>query len=83
MALLQSVARHVSPADKLMRSVEQALISIVGTEELKLFSRNVIYDISKVRKFLGYTPKISLEQGLFLTKEWLGQQWFLQGRDTL
>jgi nucleoside-diphosphate-sugar epimerase len=35
------------------------------------YSHPVVYDISKAQKLLGYAPRVSFEEGMRRTKEWL------------
>ena len=44
---------------------------------VEFYSHHVVYDISKAQKMLGYTPRVSFEEGMRRTEEWLMQM----GRD--
>jgi nucleoside-diphosphate-sugar epimerase len=55
----------------------QALARITGRapflsrSSVDFYSHHVIYDISKAQKILGYVPRVSFEQGMQSTEDWL------------
>ncbi len=57
-------------AAQLGKSIEPELVGKYREGDV----RHAISDISKARKFLGYEPKVSLEEGFSELLEWLGSQ---------
>lgn len=43
----------------------------VSRASIEFYSHKVVYDISKSRKLLGYEPRVSFEEGMARTYEWL------------
>ena len=43
---------------------------LLNRARMKFLALNLDFDISKIRKELGYNPKVSLEQGMKNTIEW-------------
>jgi nucleoside-diphosphate-sugar epimerase len=42
-----------------------------------LLTQNAEFDISKARRELGYEPRISLDEGMRLTEEWLQEEGYI------
>jgi nucleoside-diphosphate-sugar epimerase len=43
----------------------------VSRSSVEFYSHRVVYDISKAQKVLGYAPRVSFEEGMRRTEEWL------------
>jgi len=43
----------------------------ISRANVEFYSHRVVYDISKAHKLLGYAPRVSFEEGMRRTKEWL------------
>ena len=71
---LNSLPRGVALA---AATVFEAQARITGTPprlsrtSVEFYSHRVVYDISKAQKLLGYAPRVSFEEGMRRTKEWL------------
>lgn len=46
----------------------------VARQSVEFYAHRVVYDISKARKMLGYSPRVSFEEGMRRTREWLAQR---------
>jgi nucleoside-diphosphate-sugar epimerase len=60
-------------ARQIIRRAEKSIRTAPTPAELELFSRKVTYSADKARDLLGFTPQVSLAQGLRLTCLWLHQ----------
>jgi nucleoside-diphosphate-sugar epimerase len=55
----------------------QALARVTGRApflsraSVEFYSHHVVYDISKAQKILGYAPRVSFEEGMRRTEDWL------------
>jgi nucleoside-diphosphate-sugar epimerase len=45
--------------------------SFVSRASVEFYSHHVVFDISKAQKLLGYAPRVSFEEGMRRTEEWL------------
>ncbi len=43
----------------------------IARQSVEFYAHHVVYDISNVRAFLGYTPRVSFEEGMRRTEDWL------------
>lgn len=43
----------------------------VARSSVNFYSHRVVFDIEKAKRLLGYAPKISFEEGMQLTRQWL------------
>jgi len=43
----------------------------VARSSVNFYSHRVVFEIEKSKRLLGYTPKISFEEGIRLTRQWL------------
>lgn len=43
----------------------------VSRQSVEFYSHRVVFDIEKSRRMLGYEPKVSFDEGMRRTKEWL------------
>lgn len=57
--------------------VSEAVARVTGTrpwvarQSVEFYSHRVVYDISKARDILGYHPRVSFEEGMRRTQQWL------------
>jgi nucleoside-diphosphate-sugar epimerase len=71
---LNSLPRVVALA---AATVFEAQARITGTSprvsrsSVEFYSHHVVYDVSKARKLMGYAPRVSFEEGMQRTEEWL------------
>ena len=68
---VKAVAERVGPVDALMRSLEHAAKPTPSADELRLFSRRVIYSDALARTTLPCCPESGLDMGLAGTREWV------------
>ena len=68
---VKAVAERVGPVDALMRSLEHAAKTTPSADELRLFSRRVIYSDALARTTLPCCPETGLDMGLAGTREWV------------
>ena len=68
---VKAVAERVGPVDALMRSLEHRAKTTPSSDELRLFSRDVLYSDELARSTLPCCPDTDLEQGLAGTREWV------------
>ncbi|MBI5030078.1 MAG: NAD-dependent epimerase/dehydratase family protein [Chloroflexi bacterium] len=50
----------------------------VDRASVEFYSHRVVYDIEKSKRLLGYAPKISFEEGMRRTEEWLRNEQMLK-----
>jgi predicted dehydrogenase/nucleoside-diphosphate-sugar epimerase len=81
MGPVKKVAETFEIAKNMMKQTESTLKMTPSTEELKLINRDVIFSCEKAKNLLGFTPSVSLSEGLESTVEWLKQQGFLIGKN--
>lgn len=68
---LKKIAEAFEPFDNFVRGAERALKSTPHPDELKLYSRNVLFVTARARKVLNFNPEITLEAGLARAVDWL------------
>lgn len=56
--------------------------SELGRGTVDMLSRKATYSIAKAESLLGYTPKVSLEEGQARTEAWLRSEGFIEGCDS-
>jgi len=62
---------------RLMRRKEPPLLT---KTRLKFLSHNLEFDISKTKEELGFENKIDIDQGLYMTKQWIEASHAYEGR---
>ncbi len=77
MEIVKRIAEYSEFAKKNIKKIEGKLKSTPSTEQLNIFSRDVIYDASKVKKLLNFTPKINIDEGLRLSSQWIKHNGFV------
>ncbi len=60
-----------------MKVTESSLKLTPTSDQLKLYGLDVEYPIDKARQQLGYSPQVSVSQGLEFRVAWLRQQGLL------
>lgn len=65
------LAESIDIVDAMMRKVEHKVKITPGSEELRLFAKNVIYSDALARELLSYCPETQLDQGMKESIDWL------------
>lgn len=69
---LMEIYLQGGPASRWMKRVKSALDSTPSSNELNdLYSRQIVYDDTKIRSLLNYSPQFDLERGLASTVQWM------------
>lgn len=65
------IAEHVDFVDALMRALEHQVKVTPSSDELKLFTRNVVYSDARARRTLSCCPDTGIDDGMASTLEWV------------
>jgi len=71
MGLLKMLSENIEWADMIMRGTISALKSTPHPDELKLYSKSVLFSNCKAKEMLNYVPEIDPKTGLSRSVEWL------------
>jgi nucleoside-diphosphate-sugar epimerase len=74
MGPIKKIAEIVPIADYMLRKVEHTLKTTPATDDLRLFNKKSYYIDRKAKAILGYSPTVSITDGLSLSAEWLFHQ---------
>jgi hypothetical protein len=77
MEVVKKIAENSNLAKKVIRKTEAAIRKTPAPDELRLFSRNAVYKITKAEELIGYYPKIDINTGLNTTIAWVEHHGFL------
>lgn len=77
MGPVKKLANNFPLVKVIMKKAEYNLRATASPETLKLYKREVVYDMEKSKRLLGFVPETSLDKGLTLTCQWLSQQGLL------
>jgi nucleoside-diphosphate-sugar epimerase len=71
-------------AARMIAFVSEAVARVTGgrpfvaRQSIEFYSHRVVYDISKATRILGYQPRVSFEEGMTRTLQWLLESGNLQ-----
>lgn len=71
MGSLQSITARSDLARSLLKRAAEVLAQTPSSAEIRLFSRDVLYDAMKARRILGFVPRFGVDEGLRITNEWV------------
>jgi nucleoside-diphosphate-sugar epimerase len=74
MDTVRAVAARFEPARRAMKLAERLIRGTPSPEEFALFDREVVYRTHKASTVLGWTPRITVDEGLKMTNAWVRAQ---------
>lgn len=66
----RSIALAIAAASEWVARLD-ARVPFLSRASVEFYSHRVVYDIEKSKKILGYEPRVSFEEGMRRTEEWL------------
>jgi len=73
---VKKVAETFPFAKRMLKITEFALKTTPSPDELKLFSKDILFSTTKAKDLLQFQPSISVDEGLKITVKWLEHQGF-------
>jgi nucleoside-diphosphate-sugar epimerase len=71
---VRRLAARFEPARRAMKLAERLIRGTPSPDELAMFDRDVVYTTTKARARLGWTPRVTVDEGLKLTNAWVRAQ---------
>ena len=81
MGPVKTIASTFDIAKSIMKQTEKIIKSTPDFDDYKLFSKNAVFSNDKIAKLIGFTPSVSLDEGLRMTVDWLCEQRLLFKRN--
>lgn len=74
---VKKVSEKFPVLKKLMLRIEHKLKITPVKDEFKLYTRETYFSYAKSKDFLKFVPKISIDEGLNITKDWINKNGYL------
>jgi predicted dehydrogenase/nucleoside-diphosphate-sugar epimerase len=76
MGPVKMIAERCETVDTLLRKTERTLKATPHPDDLRLYSRPAVFSTRKAERIIGFSPSVSVDEGLRRTTSWLSQQGF-------